>query len=444
MTKDKELVLQNSWLSKLSLDSLLKFKAIVRYLLIIAYCYIGVYLLFGLENKFDVSKSGANKAGYKVMLIGINIYMAQIGLKRNAYAMNGKMFNLFMNMCLLGYATFIAIHFRDNNVKSFADMYKFVYYVYPILAFHALWYWGCAFMDRKTRPFLSKVMLYKSVTHIFMMLIMLMAHFLLSGYTDLIHHTGKKISLKDKDQVPLIFFMIFTTINMFVLFVFRNVRFHTKIRLNDLGKTLSLSMVFIIIIPLTIWYLFKIGAIPENSYEWITIAIPLAAVVAVFIYTVIKKSYLSSSKVYVTILSIAIVMTWTSKIWTTQQWPFEIRMNVSTAVTLVAVSLMVIMAFIKNFNMTKIISMGYIGVAFSIIIIVLYDWLITSYPAVYDLMSTMGIEVDDVLNTLLLTDCLFMVMSSIISWYRIQRVINKNFKRKLNEITQQKGVQNVR
>ena len=138
MAKEKDLIFQKALLTKLSLDSLLKFKAIVRFLIIFVYGYLATYLLFNFQDTFSISKSAANKALYKVILVAINIYIAQIALKRNAMAMNGKVFNFGMNLCLFGYATFLAIHFSHEDIHTFRDMYQLVYYVYPVLAFHAL------------------------------------------------------------------------------------------------------------------------------------------------------------------------------------------------------------------------------------------------------------------------------------------------------------------
>ena len=443
MAKEKDLIFQKALLTKLSLDSLLKFKAIVRFLIIFVYGYLATYLLFNFQDTFSISKSAANKALYKVILVAINIYIAQIALKRNAMAMNGKIFNFGMNLCLFGYATFLAIHFSHEDIHTFRDMYQLVYYVYPVLAFHALWYWGCAFLDRRTRPFLSKVLLLKSFTHISMMIMMLLAHFYIHNFTNLMNHTGKSLNFKSHEQIGYAFGWIFMSLTSIVVFIWRSIYYREKIKINDASKTLVLSVVFIILIPLTIWYVAKIGSWPTNIYEWVAMIVPIGSVLMLLIYTLMRKTYLSSGKIFVTILSIAIVLTWTSKIWVEQQWPFDVHANVSTQITLLAVSAMVLMAFVKNVNMSKMLSMGYLGVAFSIIIVVIYNWLINSYPAIYDLIVQLGVEVDDIFNTLILTDCLIMVMASIISWYRVQKSINANHKRKIKsaKAIELKGVQ---
>lgn len=432
----KNIILFKSKTKKISVNSKFIFRAIVRYSISLIIASIVTYLLFQIKDvNINNTVSATKDVWFKFILIFTVVLIGYITIKMNQYVFNGNIFNITMVLIAVGYAIFISIFLQDIRLESLDQISYLLMFLLPFPSFMLIWYLGIIFFERKTRPFLSKYMMWKSIGSILGQFLLWLGYWFISEHTDLIHDGNYRVDLESKATMFHIIAMIAVFIFMMVLTIVRFMKFKKKTQKNEIIKSISISVAAILIIPLTIWFTWRYIETPNYSKDYLIISLNLLVIAFAMWITSLKNTRLASSVVSNLMYAISILFIWAIKFAFEFTAVGDVTKNLKTSITLISLSIIVILIYVKNNPITIVQSLAQLTFIILVTIYILAEWIIANDPKlisdIEEFLNNMNIKIniDEMLNTVVLSGTTGMVTGAISLWYRTQTKINKNIQK---------------
>lgn len=417
-------------------DSRTLTRAIVRYVSIIWFISLGTFILFTFPNKISTEKQAIASTPKLFIILGI-LSLSILLLRVNQVSFNKRIFTEIMSLLSLGYSTFMAVYLRDFRIDNINELYKIFNYLWPILLIAIFWYGGISFLENKINPFLSKLMLWKTLMTSLLLSIVLLIYLFISTYTKLIPGPAKSFSLEKEDDFLFLCGLVMLVLGYVALFITRWFYFRKKGSTEYMTKNVTSSLALIIIIPMTLWYIIKYIVGPILLEDYLFIIFDLFAIGLVAWFAIVSKGTMSSPLVFSAIFAISILMIWSNK------FVFEyIQSNLTktwkTSINLLSISTVTIILFFKNNPLTRNQSFSMLSFIFMIGVYTLSEWLLAAWPQLRDdankAISIIGnLTIDDTMNTTVLLGSISLLSSTIHTWYKTQSRANRILRIKLKK-----------
>lgn len=438
---NRDVIIFKSKANRNATSSKYTFRAIVRYSIIFTLSSLIGFLLFSLGSLTNVTSDFNQYAKdnvAKLFAIGLIISVGIIAIKMNQTSFNASILNLIMVLLCIGYAAFLSIHFRDYKVAEFKNLEKLYHYAWPIAAFLTFWYFLASFVERRTRPQLSKYMIWRAFSAINIQAIFWLGYIYAFKFTSIIRDTHDTFDKENPLHLLLVVGAGLLVLGEIAQTIVRLLKYRTALSKEEILKSISLAVVFMITIPLAIWFIYNYIVLPKSRDEYLFSIAPVLIMVFGLWVTLLKKGRVSSPVISTTIYSVSIVMIWTNKFAFDSFEILDLRQGWEISMSLIAMVTIVIFMFIKNNPASLMQSLSQILFAILVSAFILGDSVIAAFPDSRDVINTsleisVGMSWDEALNIIMLTSSAGLALSATSAWYKVQAKINHNLSVKLRK-----------
>ena len=318
-------------------------------------------------------------------------------------------------------------------------MTNLFYLTWPFMIFLIIWYIGISFFERNARPFISSYLRWKSFNTLLLIVLIWITYIFVNRHTRIFgNNLPASVDIHNNIQFLHLASMLLIISLVVVLWIVRMISYRKKIKNEELLKNISISAAVIILLPLTIWFVVIYIESPKYTNDFLMIIADIISVGVALVFTFIKRLRVASSVVNSTVYSIALMVIWLNKFAIEYASNSALSHNWETSVTLISLTIVVLLIFIKNNPATKIQSLSELLFVFNVMVFILIEWVISGWSDARQSLNTtfslFGVSSDETLNTLVLFSLLGLVATSIIAWYKVQSRINYNLSKKLKSV----------
>lgn len=438
---NRDVIIFKSKANRNSTHSKYTFRAIVRYSIIFTMSSLIAFLLFSLGSLQNVTSDFSQfkeENMSKLVAIALIVSIGVIAVKMNQTSFNASALNIVMVVLCIGYAAFIAIYFRDYKVDELKNLQIMYHFAWPVAVFLTVWYFLASYVERKTRPQLSKYMIWRAISAINIQVIVWLCFIYAFKFTSLIRDSHDSFDKENPLHLLIVVSAALLLLGEIAQTIVRVIKYRTALSREEILKSVSLAIVFMTTIPLTIWFVFNYIIFPKSLYEFLFSIVPILVMGFGLWVTLLRKGRVSSPVISTTIYSISIVMIWTNKFSFDSFQILDINPDWEMAMSLIAMATIVIFMFIKNNPASLMQSISQIIFALLVSAFILGNSVIAAFPDSRDTLNasleiSVGMSWDEALNIIMLTSSAGLALSATSSWYKIQAKINHNLSIKLRK-----------
>lgn len=420
--KEKPTLIFSQNASELYMGNSLTFRKMTKHILTLVF---SIYLLIII---WQVKEIPMNEEQIILFVWKASIYSVIVMMFKKSVKLLHMLNNEFYIIALIllvsiSYGSVLTFYTTTIKVNEYKDLYFITVWTLPIAFSNVFWYPLMAFFERKTKPFFSVVLIFQTFGSLALSIASWMVHVQMTT----IILTGESYDIRN----PFIISTLMTGITFFIIGsgIYTYTFFTYKSFLIDpfATKTSSYASALVSLIPVAIWFTFSNAQFKNTTHSWIYTLIIICIGGLTLYLGLSSKNQINSSKIYFTINSLVIALTWILSFIFLSQYKGYMDADYTRSLALIITALAAGLTYWRSSPSPNAFSSFFYQIMIGfLVLIILFLWAISKFNI---LPIDLPFNINELLSAIIMVFPILTFFFSFVSWFVILGRMNKNLRR---------------